>query len=252
MKKLFFVLIAVCMAGAVNAQELTNKKGTPILPKAGDWGLGIDATPLFNVLKFNNNAEPAFSSASFYGKYFLNNKTALRGRVRLGFQNLTEITPVDKDGGAAGEQVDDKEIIKNLDILLGFGIEKRIGSTRLQGIYGVEGNLGFGLNNSRKYTYGNEMTSTSVPSTRPTAQNAGFGFQVGVYVFGGVEYFVAPGISLGGELSWGIEYQSEGKGEETVEYYSGGVKTRTEKTPGTSRFGFAKNLRGGINMCFYF
>lgn len=62
MKKTLLVAAAALFASVTFAQEgiITNKKGTPILPQAGDYAIGVDATPfleyfgnMFNGENFN-------------------------------------------------------------------------------------------------------------------------------------------------------------------------------------------------------
>ena len=60
MKRLFISLAAIlCVAATASAQTLivveekpvlTNKKGAPILPQAGDMSIGISTTPFFTYL----------------------------------------------------------------------------------------------------------------------------------------------------------------------------------------------------------
>ena len=45
------VLVALAFGSiSVSSQDLTSKKGEPILPEAGDWGIGIDATPFEKLI----------------------------------------------------------------------------------------------------------------------------------------------------------------------------------------------------------
>ena len=81
MKKVIFTLmIALFAVAAVTAQDLTSKKGVPILPEKGDYAIGVDAIPFFQYVgnMFNANAfnpGPAFNFTAptpfiIYGKYF--------------------------------------------------------------------------------------------------------------------------------------------------------------------------------------
>jgi len=64
MKKIsLMVLVALLAVTSINAQDLKGKNGQPILPEAGDIGLGFNAIPLlnwfgnsFNGSTNNNNA----------------------------------------------------------------------------------------------------------------------------------------------------------------------------------------------------
>src|SRR5205085_2146835 len=74
------------------------------LPEAGDWSLGIDATPLFSYAKsfigagINANT-PAWNflttNQTITGKYFKDATNAYRGSVRIGFGGNTQRAMVD-------------------------------------------------------------------------------------------------------------------------------------------------------------
>src|SRR5437773_1804179 len=98
MKKSVLALALAFGVTTAFAQDLTSKKGEPILPEAGDWGLGVDATPFINFAGnlFNNsvtNNAPSWNfltnNQTIAGKYFTDEKTAYRGAIRLGFGSTT-------------------------------------------------------------------------------------------------------------------------------------------------------------------
>jgi hypothetical protein len=78
-----------------NSDILKNKKGEVILPEAGDYAIGVSATPFINLVGnlFKINSAAPFTNPmswnfvdgtnAIYGKYFLNEKTAIRAAVRL-------------------------------------------------------------------------------------------------------------------------------------------------------------------------
>jgi hypothetical protein len=138
------------------------------------------------------------------------------------------------------------------NIGLAVGMEKRKGKTRLQGYYG--GEVGIWLGSSKdKFTYGNALnpSSASTSSSNPvvvvdpsddnfsagsnitnavnitgmnpgsyarvTERKNGSTFSFGLRGFIGVEYFVLPKISLGGEFGWGLGLTSNGKTTTTYE-----------------------------------
>ncbi len=55
-KPVLIAALAFVVTGAF-AQDLTSKKGEPILPEANDWAISMDATPIFNFVgnAFNGN-----------------------------------------------------------------------------------------------------------------------------------------------------------------------------------------------------
>lgn len=234
MKKVILsIAIMIGIAVAATAQDntvsnstVTNKFGHAILPAAGDFALGIDAVPFLKYLgNMNNNsaniAAPSFDGfpGRIYGKYFLNEKTAVRAKLFFDFGNDRLAHTVIKDGVVPPSEetvVDYKTVTRN-ELKLSVGYEMRRGYRRLQGFYGVE--AGIGINKSDElYKYGNVMTVANAtpstwdfttnaatnPASRTLEKRGGFGYEVGVGGFVGVEYFFAPKMSIGGELGVSI------------------------------------------------
>jgi len=181
MKKTLIFLSMLFVSATGFSQDLTSKKGEPILPQEKDWGLGIDATPFLNYLgnffgKSSNNTAPSFnfisSGQTISGKYFKTATTAYRAALRIGFGSNTTRSQVTDRGVAAGTTlifpvaVPTKENVwtrSGTAIGLSAGIEKRRGKTRLQGIYGAE--AGFYISSSKdKFTYGNALSTSTVTS----------------------------------------------------------------------------------------
>jgi hypothetical protein len=250
---LAIILTVYSLAGTF-AQDLTSKDGEPILPQAKDWGIGIDAT------RFIKNASFDFvsTSQSISGKYFKDAKTAYRVGVRIGINSWTTKAMVD-DRVAASSSVaaypapvavkENKWNRSSTAVGLSFGIEKRRGTTRIQGIYGAE--IGVYLSSSKdKFSYGNALNSSvlapinvdsqndaitspylgyadnidSVPkiqgvvgAARVVERKNGLSFSIGARAFIGAEYFVLPKMSLGGEFGWGIGFSTIGRTETTLE-----------------------------------
>lgn len=300
-------VIALAMAFGVSsafAQDLTSKKGEPILPEAGDWAISADATPFFNYIgrigNASNNA-PTFdflggpSQSIIMGKYFVDEKTAFRAGLNIGFgtHSATNLVNQDQPGtipaGNPFPQVTDKAVHSTSGVGITVGIEKRKGKTRLQGYYGAELCLYVG-GSGDKYTYGNQFAGTgtavgtsAVPTSttwtlsgntptavtptgtvgiRPTDVKGGTNFQFGVRGFIGVEYFVLPKISLGGEFGWAIGMKTIGLSQTTNQAIYTGTSASTQVVKSGSKttdfvFG-SDNLNsifgpvGSIRMNFYF
>ena len=102
MKRLFISLAAIlCVAATASAQTLivveekpvlTNKKGAPILPQAGDMSIGISTTPFFTYLgnmftRDGSNSAPTFSSlgAGLNMKFFTADNQAIRAGLTVNF-----------------------------------------------------------------------------------------------------------------------------------------------------------------------
>jgi hypothetical protein len=288
MKKLLTILTVVFFTTNLFSQEETtnnavNKHGVSILPHAGDFAVGIDAGPLFNLagnlMKINNgytfNDPMAFnfvSGSSIYGKYFLADNAAVRARFDINMNSETINNFVADDGSTDPEAlITDTRVVSGGEVNLGIGYELRRGKGRLQAFYGAEVNLMFGGNTNIAYTYGNAMSTTdSIPTTtidfengistttsaRTTEAKYAGGFGAGLRGFVGVEYFVFPNISFGGEFGWGFMYNSVGEGSVTNEFWdftTHARDTHTHPIAGSEGFDLGTdNLGGNIYMMIHF
>lgn len=264
MKKstLFVAALALGMTTAF-AQDLTSKKGEPILPEAGDYAIGVDATPflsyfgnMLNGASGNNGFSWQFTNPNLMitGKMFTSETMAYRAAIRIGFGSTKMTNPVIDDASTStppAMKEDEMKASYNF-IGLGGGLEWRRGKGRLQGYYGAM--LGFGFGGSKtSYTYGNSFsTSDNTPTTtvdfvtgttsnvgsRVTEMKAGTTMMVNLRGFVGAEFFVLPKISIGGEFGWGLAFSSTGAGSSTVEAWNGtGTTTTTTDTGKSSSFG---------------
>jgi hypothetical protein len=165
-----------------------------------------------------------------------------------------------------------------LNINLAGGMEFRKGKGRVQGYCGPEAWIGFSKSKTT-FEFGNptdsDMTAfsnailvyTADPNAinfqgkRITEMKTGSTFSIGVRGFVGVEIFVMPKMSIGGEFGWGIGISHTGEGETTTEYFqedflsfNGAVVTQTVPSPGkSSLFNIDNdNASGAINLIFYF
>jgi hypothetical protein len=179
MKKSLTLLALAFSFSATFAQELKSKKEEVYLPEAGDWALGIDATPFLNYAgnffgKSANNTAPSWnwlnSAQTITGKYFSDAQTAFRGQLRIGLTSASTRTMVaDRaattttlfPNGMPMKENSWKHSTSNIG--LAGGIEMRRGKTRLQGYYG--GEVGIYLGNSKDvFEYGNNLAPTATPA----------------------------------------------------------------------------------------
>ena len=263
-------------AGSSGSGTITDKKGEVYLPQAGDWAISMDATPWLNY--FGNffhggNTPNAAPTAAFMngnqtlvGKYFVDDHTAYRGLVRIGFNSYSQSQELpSSDTGTAfpRPQVEDKRSISSHFIGLGAGMEKRRGSTRLQGYYGAEimfyiagsdttmtyGNAYNAVSNANPtwYDWNSNGVVTGLP--RYTQNNAGSTFGINLLGFIGFEYFFAPKISVGGEYTWGLGFHSTGQGTYSIEEINPVTgKDVTDSYKSGSNSGFS--LDTGLNQAF--
>ncbi len=196
MKKSVLVIAFACGISGAFAQDLTSKKGEPILPEANDWAIGMSIDPIFNYLGNALHGQNASGSTNggagapgvgflnqnytIIGKKFIDEKSAYRALVRIGFTNQTQkgmigdasvTTPAVYP--AAPAMVEDKWAHKNTNIMIGAGKEWRRGKTRLQGFYGADAMIWL-TSASDKYTYGNALSTSSTNPVGVTGHTTDF------------------------------------------------------------------------------
>ena len=247
MKKTTLLMTLAFGVSSVFAQDLTSKKGEPILPEAGDWSIGIGAAPFLNYagnfIGGNGlNTAPTVNFLStnqtILGKYFKDEQTAYRAGLRLNFGSASTTTKVPVvPATTPATFVDDVTKIGGTNIGITVGMEKRRGKTRLQGFYGAEAGVAL-TTGKTTMTYGNAISATNPVASRTTEVKTGAGFNFGLRAFIGAEYFIFPKISIGGEFGWGLALATTGEGETTTEGWDGtAVVSTLTKTGKTSSFG---------------
>lgn len=265
--KRIFIFSLLIISFALNAQDSTNvllsKRGEPILPEAKDWGIGVDATPVFNYIANLNKGIYEKNLPTITGKYFKDAQTAYRVSVRFGVTNTTtrsmvrdrSLTPGGSNQVYSIAEYKKENIWKRTGTAVGVsaGIEKRRGKTRLQGFYGGELGLYFS-SLTDKFSYGNALTTTGtavnvssedamthdvfgsannidslvsiyskIGNARITERKNGLTFTFGARAFAGAEYFVLPKLSIGAEFGWGLSFTSYG--QSVTEYESKGTSS---------------------------
>lgn len=260
----------------VNGQDLVSKKGFTILPEAGDISIGFDAVPVvdffLNVSNIMVNTGQTAAHPSYVtgfnnvivGKYFLDETKAFRGK--FGFNTVsvrnTDVffNPDDVANIADPDKwtyLEDVQKISGTDILFAGGLEFRRGHNRVQGFYGGELLLGFSggktvntwgveLNNAN-LTNGYANGDGSPLTPRVLKDKDGFGMEIGLRGFAGVEYFFAPKISIGAEFGWGFGFVSEGRSSITTEVWDPVSTSAKERVvEGDSQGGFGFGVDDGI------
>ena len=179
MKKSIALVAMAFGVSSAFAQDLTSKKGEPFLPEAGDYAIGIDATPFLNYFgnffgKVDKNNAPTFDFHNknyiITGKKFKDANNAYRAGIRVGLTNQSlKAQVIDVNTGSITYPTmpsfkEDKASRTSMNVALSAGVEKRRGKTRLQGIYGAEVALGLS-SGSEKFTYGNELLTATKTTT---------------------------------------------------------------------------------------
>jgi hypothetical protein len=266
------------------------KSGYKFLPEKGDYALGIDATPFLEYIgnAFNgtlNQDGPgfqgvnAFGDITIYGKYFLEANRAVRAKllINTGTETYKETVRDDyayyQQPGYNGQTVVDTRKVTGTNIGLIAGYEFRRGYRRLQGFYGGEVGVQYNTRGTNVYEYANPITADNTnPSTGFLANEidpvTGFMVrtteinprnQLGVIVGGfvGVEYFILPKLSIGGEFNLQFSGYNQGQTEITRETWNADlgrvVETTTREMDGrASGFRLETLPQGSLFMMFYF
>ena len=282
MKKVLLLVVCSFLFFGANAQDepLTGKKGQLILPETGDIGLGVNMIPFFDWFgnSFNNSTNNTYASSNKFfnvfgnsvimGKYMLSEKTAIRAHFGFNLSSTAENVYVrDNASNNPVDMVLDTRKRDQGHYTLALGYEMRRGKGRIQGYYGAD--LIFRLQQiSNIYSYGNGYSTTNIAPTstnfggningldRMLADGGNTTFGVGIRGFVGVEYFVAPKLSLGVEFGWGLALNSTFESTASSEYFdvvTGEAGIKNEVQGSTTVFSAGvDNMNGAVFMNFYF
>lgn len=274
-KTVLFTAALVSSAAFAQTGEITSARGENWLSQDGDWGLTFDANPLLNYAGnlFNghtgNNIGSGLTWANpwfaIQGKKMVAADKAYRMKLRIGFGSQKQTALVQQAGQSdPNVTVEDTKSSSNFNLVLGAGLEKRVGSTRVVGVYGAEAYIALGTSKD-KYEYGNALNEDNTDNVEQFDQANGvteqkygstFGFGVGAFV--GVEWFCAPKVSLSGEYTWGLMLSSTGFGETTSETWNSAdnaVETTTVEGPTGKQFNFGIDTGvtgASVGINFYF
>jgi len=252
MKKIILTVATIFAIGAVNAQDLKSKKGENYLPETGDWAISFNADGIFEYVgnslngNTNNNAPTVdfIRNNAFVGKKFISEKSAYRVVANLGFGSSTDTQP----NFVSGTTVETKA--SGFDLAAGLGKEWRKGNTRLQGFYGADALITVN-STTNEVTENDTTTGTFVQSSE---FKSGLGLGLGVQGFLGAEYFIFPKFAIGAQYSWGVQFEIDGEGEQTVTNSSTGNPTTTVTTNLGKGSGFKIGGVGvsSINLTLHF
>jgi len=305
MKKIF-LSFAICLgiAASVSAQEeivpvdknkakgtssltFTSMNGHEVLPQPGEYCLGIGAAGITQYvgdifgLQTSNSVSPfqyvskGFPQTVIYGKYMASSETAYRGSININSNTTSQTDIIDDDASQNPDDIlVDMYTVQSTAITIGAGLEKRRGSSRVQGVYGAEAFIYYSTGTHHTYEYANEIVESnqSPQSTaytpagitlpapalgeRIVKAKTGASQAFGVRAFVGVEYFIAPKISLGGEFNWGVALQNFGPQEVTYEAWESASSKVVHHTISSKNGGSFNintgNVGGMVNLLFYF
>ena len=255
---LFFSSVFFAKAQETNNSQIYNKKGIAILPEKGDWVIGIDAAPFLDYIgnvalissEENNAPEFAFTAqrpGQLFAKYYIKDDKALRLGLRLGITLRT-----DKDGSPSDPNEIDKFKENSLNIGVSFGVENyRTIRGRLRGFWGYEAGFDkipyYGDDYYGTRTVTGKVTNDQEGSVSDYTESGGNTFDIFVKGLVGIEYFIAPKISLSGEFGIGLSYINVGERE--FEPDSG---SKVIYDAGSSELSVANTASGALVLLFHF
>lgn len=284
MKKLISSILIACAAViSVSAQETEKKQ---YLPEAGDWAIGIDAKPLLNFVgnMFNQSSDNTIDSfgggeptilagptASIVAKYMLTDNWAIKANLGVLINNTKSAVYIRDDEAYILDPLSNAKVAditnrRNSGFSLTAGAEYRTGKKRVQGVFGAGILIGTQSMVTRN-TYGNKMTDVNQRPTTNTSYNNGYrtlksysqtpDVIAGLVGTAGVEWFVAPKISLGAEVCLRAAYRFRGQNYTVSEGYNASKSEIEKKTdlisPATASFMMdTTTLGGNIYLAFYF
>ena len=304
MKNLKYLLL-LCLAALVMPLQAAGEKkekrpAEEFLPKAGDFAISISANPLTRYIGnlFNGTMNNNYTSVggdyylpgdldltrlqplvSVSVKYLVTDHFAIRGNVGWVYDRDKDNFYATDDAALmtnpfSQKKVLDTRIANNAGGSFSVAGEYRVGSRRVQGVFG--GGLLYAFSSqSYKYSYGNAITelnqspSTGIAGCDVLPPKDGFTYQrylsqfqdnpthyFGLVAFAGVEWFFAPWVSLGAEVNiaaawhWNkaTYYKAEG-----FNNLNGQTETWTELiSPRSSGFDFGTgNIGGNLTLTFY-
>lgn len=253
----------------------------------------IGGVPAFNKGVIPGLDNPTMS---IFGKYFLTDKTAIRLNVGIGINSQTQSNYVQDDAAVAEnplsvDLVEDTYKYRNSGMSVAVGYEWRRGSKRLQGFWGGQAILAYS-NSKHFFGYGNAITELNQNPTstntnawanagilidenddpleqlpiinnniggnsRLLMQSDGRSWTYGVGGFVGVEYYIAPKISIGCEMSLNLLWTTGSKKYQKSERFNPDFNRVEENTRWTGksdsgfRFG-TENIGTSLFVAFSF
>lgn len=297
-KTKYIALLCCVVPMLALAQDVKEEKAAKtFVPEQGDFAISFDAAPVLYYIgnMFNGNTDntalnngfqgsPTMSTvferptASIMAKYMLTNQLGARVNIGLLYRGVANRSYVHNDaylqGGHEDDLLSEKELIdvqrtKTKGGSIAFGPEWRVGKKRVQGVFGADVLFAF-QNKKIVNEWANGMssvnqtpTSTGVDWNTASSRllehyNDGYNFYTGLVGHVGVEFFVAPKISLGAEVNISAYWQFAKQEYTKTEAFDAArdrviVSTDLVAPKGMKEFYFGtENLGGTLYMSFYF
>lgn len=279
-------------------EEIANKDYTSWLPQEGDWSVGFALNPItaFVGNMFNNSINNGLDAlygqtmgtngvlpnplVSIMGTYMITDSWELRLNAGFGINYKSTNFYADDQQALlldplSQAKVVDKSRRADYSASIAFGPQYRVGTRRVQGIFGC-GLLYAVGQNSNQYLYGNGISDINqtpaiaagmgvgyvspvsyIPQARMTQTTVAAIHRIGLYGTVGVEWFVAPKIALGANVNLDLHYDLESARNNQYEGWNiltSQVDTYTEKvTPAGHGITFSTdNIGANLYVAFYF
>ena len=250
MKNVLALFIVTLFSNAMLAQQPDTLKS-----RDTDWGVVLNLTGLIDNVQLSNITGVNNNSAILVKHHLTNDKVL---RLGLGLNTVSNSWfTADSislgSGNRALQEIDSTE--KRVDFSIAIGMEKHLGTTRrLDPYLAAEMVLGrIGSTKIDAFTDTTDVTGTQ--KIQHIIQQDG-GFNFGLNLIAGFNYFFAEKISIGAEVNLGYLYASSGgdQSESLVDTPVSGsqVSTFTSSKNRSSSKGFGVNSTAGLMLSFFF
>lgn len=203
MKKIVLSLTLIAFVVTAFAQQDTLKG------QKGDWGISIGISGIINNIKLDNGKDPSGNYVAF-GRKYIKDDVAIRMGFNVAYANdkrNSEDSIVVGSGNTALRQIDSS--YSRFDFSVSIGYEKHLGKTkRLDPYFAGEMMIGR-LGNTTIERNTNIKDVTGTDKTKEIGQYDG-GFYFGLGAVAGLNYFIAPKLSLGAEFGYFYIYSKDG------------------------------------------
>ena len=262
------------MAFGINVKPVLKYVGNIFNGTTNNKLKNLGGEPIISNVPEFEDFESDFSPAvSIMTKYMLTDSWGLRANVGLMLSKNTDREYVIDDKKVMLDPFNESKLIDTRyqstnGMSLMLGAEYRKGSNRIQGVFGMGILLGCYSQNI-DYDFANAVTPlNNNPTSASWVRNCKNGYRIvnektkanlfyGITGSAGVEWFVAPKVSLGAEVNLSLYHINGGQLYTQSEGYNNVTQQLVERTDLTSpgddklRFG-TENLGGSLYMAFYF
>ena len=255
MNKVFYTILCLTLSLSLLAQETEvktkDKKDLSNLPQAGDWAIGIDASPFFryagNFFSQNGNSYvPAFTftaqyPSSIFLKFKTSSTTTIRAILIIGAsQAVNKIYTNDST-----KPNTDAYSALNIGGIIGIEKNKSVVG-RISAYYGAQiGIQKIPFENGSMY--GKRVYTDQSNENLNYKEFGGNTAKFSATGFGGLEWYIVPRVALSGEL--GLQFYAYYQNERKRKY---GSMSPTTIDSGGWGINLAPTASGNLSLFIYF